>query len=675
MLHGFIRDFFLLLDKAVYTILSVIFQLIVDLANFELFSNEAITSFSNRIYLILGIVMIFKLMISFIQMLINPDNMQDKEKGLGGILKRVVISLVLIVMIRPIFDLSRQLQEKLLPIIPKVILAAKVDTFDDGEVTTSAGNILAYYSFIPFFYPYPGCEGQSHLGGIGNDTTATIYKVSDITSKEAKMKCPESTDEDGYAYRYQYGISTLVGAFLIYVLVTVALKVAIRAIKLSLCEILAPIPIASYIDPKTSKQSFDKWVETSIKTYLDLFTRLAVVYFVIYVFTLLFTSQNNGLTKFQELIGKYNGDTGRALLVALFIIVGLLYFAKEMPKFVTSILGIPEGFSDIGDMFRGQGWRALGGFKDAVDVARSNAVSQYERLTSQGKSKGTALRGALMSSVAGIGSVGARSIKAAYEGKIGKERRAAVFGAAIKARDDRNYRNDVVFADPNTYSRADYRRDKRRERLGIPSENQFAIDRYNQYDEMFGIADKMAKHGMGKKDDQPSTLMLDFKDQSGTLKHMSLGEVYAMSERKEGETYNGRTWTSADVDYWYDSRRRAEKKAQYVKEVDLLHHNDPEATRNLENLAASFQKGQNILRGDFSAIETAFNDKVADPTKQIHSIADLNSVLTNPSTITAEQLEGLKTAFDVLRTQANTDKNNAQAREKMFNQAKQNDKP
>ena len=109
------------------------------------------------------------------------------------------------------------------------------------------------------------------------------------------------------------GISTLVGAFLIYVLVTVALKIAIRAIKLSLCEILAPIPIVSYIDPKTSKQSFDKWVETSIKTYLDLFTRLAVVYFIIYVFTLLFTSQNSGLTKFQELIGQYNGDTGRAL--------------------------------------------------------------------------------------------------------------------------------------------------------------------------------------------------------------------------------------------------------------------------------------------------------------------------------------------------------------------------
>lgn len=413
MLHGFIRDFFLLLDKAVYTILSVIFQLIVDLANFRLFSNEAITSFSNRIYLILGIVMVFKLMISFIQMLINPDNMQDKEKGLGGILKRVVISLILIVMIRPIFDLSRQLQEKLLPIIPKVILAAKIDAFDDGEVTTSAGRLLSYYSFIPFFYPYPGCEGESHLSGLGTDENATIYSVNDITSKEAKLTCTYSTDDDGYLYRYQFGISTLVGAFLIYVLVTVALKIAIRAIKLSLCEILAPIPIASYIDPKTSKQSFDKWVETSIKTYLDLFTRLAVVYFVIYVFTLLFTSQNGGLTRFQQLVGQYNGDTGRALLVTLFIIVGLLYFAKEMPKFITGLLGIPEGFSDIGDMFKGQGWRALGGAAGMVKNTASAGLSAYNYSRFKHEGKGTALRRALGATLTTAG----RSARAVSDGK------------------------------------------------------------------------------------------------------------------------------------------------------------------------------------------------------------------------------------------------------------------
>ena len=682
MLSGLVRDFFWLIDtRIVYNMVSFLFQLIIDLSDYQLFNNDTIKSFSNRIYLILGLVMVFKLMISFIQILINPDSLNDKEKGFGNILKRVSISLILIVLVPDIFTRALKLQELILPQIPNVILGSPLDTSTDSDgnsVFQDVGRKMAYQTFITFFHAYPGCEADSHLVITGDETSATVSSIKDITAEEMKRKgCPQNPDNQ-YVYEYQVLISTIVGAFLIYVLVTIALKIAIRAIKFSLCRILAPIPIASYIDPKTAKQSFDKWVETTIKVYVDLFTRLAVVYFIIYVFQKLFVPDSESkLSNFQIIISKTFSGTGgtfRALMVMVFIIMGLLYFAKEMPKFITNMLGLPEGFGDIGDMFKGQGWSTLGGFRDAFDIARSNAVSQYERLTAQGKSKGTALRGAIGSSIAGIGSVGARSLSAAFNGKTGRDRRNAVFGAAVKARNDRNYRNDVVFADPSTYSRADYRRDKRREALGIPSENQYAIDRYNQYDEMFGIADSMAKHGMNKKDDQPSSLMLDFKDKNGTPRHMTLGEVYAMSERKEGETYGGRVWTSSDVDFWYDSRRRAEKKAQYVKEAELLHGGDPEATRNLENLAGSFMKGQNIVRGDFASIQTAFNGKVNDVTKQIHSIEDLNRVLTNPASITAEQLEGLKTAFDVLRTQANKDKNNAQAREQMFNQAKQNDK-
>ena len=407
-----LRWIFIVLDSVIYGLLEIIFQLIMDLANFQLFRTETINSFANRIYLILGIVMVFKLMISFIQILINPDKMDDKEQGVGGVLKRVIISLILIVMVRPIFDMARDLQKYVLPIIPKVILATPVDLSNE-EVASSTGQVMAYYSFLPFFYySDPECNNGHLWGTSDDDSLATITRVADAVGEVNEKKCPQASD--GYTYNYRFFISTIVGAYLVYVLVTVALKIAIRAIKFSLCEIIAPVPIASYIDPKASKESFDKWVSTSVKVYIDLFTRLMVVYFIIYIFLLLFNSPDGGLTRFSELVAQYNGDTVRALLVTLFIIVGLLNFAKEMPKFVSDMLGVKDGFSDIGDMFKGAGWKSLGGAVGAVSNTASAGLSAFNYSKKfKGESRGTALRraaGALVSS-------GGRSIGALANGK------------------------------------------------------------------------------------------------------------------------------------------------------------------------------------------------------------------------------------------------------------------
>lgn len=416
-MSGIFRTFFITLDTIVYSILEVIFQLIIDLAHFQLFTSQTIDAFRNRIYLILGLVMFFKLIISFIQILIDPNKFDDKEQGLTGIIRRVIISMILIVIVPSIFELSRRLQDYIIPIIPKVILGVEADLTDENnpdneDVTSSSGRIMAYYSFLPFFYYYDGCE-NGHLAGFGNNDQATIFSVPQAAAEVNLKDCPSTPDANGYTYRYQMFISTIVGAYLVYVLVTVALKIAIRAIKLSLCEIIAPIPIASYIDPKQSKESFDKWVQTSVKVYIDLFTRLVVVYFIIYIFQLLFNS--DGGSKFQETIGQYGFIRGS--LVILFIIVGLLQFAKEMPKFVSDMLGVKDGFSDIGDMFKGQGFRAIGqsigGLAGAVANPFSSALSNYNYSKLKNERTATRLRRAVGGFFAGAG----RSTSALIAGK------------------------------------------------------------------------------------------------------------------------------------------------------------------------------------------------------------------------------------------------------------------
>ena len=454
---GIFRKIFIVLDAGIYGILEQIFQLIINLANFDLFDGNVLKEFSTRIYLILGLVMVFKLMISFIQILIEPDKMSDKEKGVGSLLRRVVISLVLIVLVPSIFSTAKRLQNYIIPIIPKVVVGVEADvdssnidsnatytagnTLDEeGNVMMSTGRLLAYYSFLPFFYyDNDQCNDGSLYGTTSDASLATIHSVGEAVGP-VNNKCESSTNPDGYRYNYRLLTSTIVGAYLVYVLVTVALQIAIRTIKFGLCQVLAPIPIASYIDPKTSKQSFDKWVQTSIKVYLDLFTRLIVVYFVIFIFRLLFDQTDQLVvgevtSRLSLIMGKYGAFQG--LLLILFIIIGLLQFAKQMPKFVSDLLGVPDGFTDIGDMFKGTGFRALGttiGRVGAPLAAMGTAaISNYHNEKALNHTVGQRLKSAF----AGAASAGFRSTNAIVHGKKAGQALEIGKNGAIEARRNR----------------------------------------------------------------------------------------------------------------------------------------------------------------------------------------------------------------------------------------------
>ena len=60
--------------------------------------------------------------------------------------------------------------------------------------------------------------------------------------------------------------------------------VAVRAIKLAILRIIAPVPIITYITPGAEKDgAFGNWVKTLTSTYIDLFIRLAIISFGAYV--------------------------------------------------------------------------------------------------------------------------------------------------------------------------------------------------------------------------------------------------------------------------------------------------------------------------------------------------------------------------------------------------------
>ena len=126
-------SFFFLLDQIVYGLIESLYQMILQIANISVISQASMQEFANRIYVLVGVVMLFKVAFSLIQLFANPDKMSDSKIGAGSLVKRIITSLVLLVMAPTIFQLAFRIQGTILNagILEKVILDS--DVAPDGQ--------------------------------------------------------------------------------------------------------------------------------------------------------------------------------------------------------------------------------------------------------------------------------------------------------------------------------------------------------------------------------------------------------------------------------------------------------------------------------------------------------------------------------------------------------------
>lgn len=145
-----------------------------------------------------------------------------------------------------------------------------------------------------------------------------------------------------YAFAYSFLLSGISALIIAIILIGYTVDIAIRAIKLAVLRLIAPIPIISHmsISAKEAKgeDTFSLWTKAVISTYIDLFIRLIIIYFVIY---LIQDMLQNGIV-----IRTGTGIVGAISFV--FIVIGLFLFARQAPKFIRDVLGIQGTGSNIG---------------------------------------------------------------------------------------------------------------------------------------------------------------------------------------------------------------------------------------------------------------------------------------------------------------------------------------
>lgn len=444
---NFVRTIASSLSFCVYFLLGLMYQIFFNVASAQLFESETIKNFYGRVQLIIGVFMVFKLAITILQGIMDPEKFMGNKEGFGTIITRVVVALIMLAVIVPInvpdvqnansyekyinnngllFGTLYSLQDRILSgnTLGRLILGT-TDTAENPDAVDQTGKTEAQIqqeklvqsanifsstilkgflriNLVPEDERVDDDETNPENWYCGDHltddhrTVIDMYNQLDISpivllsDPVVKAKCNFNwqasvpglkliAGKSKYLFAFNFILALIVGAIFLVLLVAFTVDIAIRSIKLAILRLLAPIPIISYVEPKSAKDGmFASWVKALTSTYLDLFLRLAIVYFVIFIIQEMMV---NGI-----IIDQAGGIVG--ITSCIFIWIGLFFFARMAPKFIKDILGLKgPGMSNIGlsGMLSAAGAIRQGGTPLDAVFAAGDATDAQIQAYNQGK--------------------------------------------------------------------------------------------------------------------------------------------------------------------------------------------------------------------------------------------------------------------------------------------------
>lgn len=400
------RNIISLFDRVVYWFAELLISLFDSLASVDVFDGDLLERFSKRIYVFIAIIMIFKVSFSIIQYIINPDAFTDKERGIGKVIQGIIFSLTCLALLpylskfsykfqhfivdnqyveRIILGINEQLDKPTQIELKKSLSFRVLNAFIRPNISEISqfsydGGVYTCNKSEPMFEVDSNNQIGAYNDGFGkcinnisnhklrniqkNNETCTSCDTGDLYNFAWKHSdysvlldlINDKNKNDAYIFDYKLIISTIAGVFIVIMYLNFCIDLAIRSVKFGFLQLIAPIPIISMVDPKSSKSGMmSKWLKATISTYTGLFIRIAVVSFVIVVMQLVFNEnqvQANG-TEANDFI-------------KIVILFGAFLFAKEAPKLIADITGI-----DLKGDFKMNPFQRIPGFKQASGVAKT----------------------------------------------------------------------------------------------------------------------------------------------------------------------------------------------------------------------------------------------------------------------------------------------------------------
>lgn len=402
-----LRYLFLFLDGIIYGAISPLFQSTMKLTSIRnLFTDDTfnIVDFvADRIYVFLALFMFFKLVFSVVTMIANPDAISDKQKGMGKVLTNSVITVVLVIVMPIIFQLAYNVQDIIVNqgVLSSIFIAPNES---GNSISMDSGQKIAKSVFKIFIGKNPD---------IKNTNKEVLNATNKFNSEQNSVGIEHFydgviTNHEGNYYRIYYVmiVSTIVGVMLLVSFIKMAIEIALRSIKLLMMEVISPIAVISFVDPQSAtKGIFSKWMSITLKTYLALFTRMAILFFS----TSLMSSID--FEKFAKL-----EDSQLGIFELIFVVLAFVAFMQSAPKLLEELFGYKpsEDSKAIGGILGGAFGFGAGALTSSIQGARAGAAGEQGIKKSWGGFKGMT-KGAVSGGAAGY-KAGSKSGK---DGSVG----------------------------------------------------------------------------------------------------------------------------------------------------------------------------------------------------------------------------------------------------------------
>lgn len=375
--HGFRTLMFILCD-GVYRLIYLTFYIFEKLGSARIIEDTQ--GIVNRISLIIGLFMVFRVTFAFVQYIVDPDAMLDKKKGAANIIKKIIISIVLLGSTSTLFNLAFKAQDLIIDnqIIGKIIFNSSSSNGYDSdslystpENSSTFGGRLSAEVFSAFYRLNPEAspkdsdqeecktwltndDGNSGYSKLKEKIAQNKGALSGYKNSLAAICLNEQDSSDEYIVDFDAGgfLALAFGIAVLYTIFIFTIQVGVRVIQLAYLQIIAPIPIIMYITPKGDEQ-LKKWGQQCSTTFLDFFMRCTIIYFAILVI------QNIWETGFIGKLlsaGTESSNGWETMYVGVIMIIAVLTFAKKVPNLIKEIfpsLGGAAGF-DYGLSFKKQ---------------------------------------------------------------------------------------------------------------------------------------------------------------------------------------------------------------------------------------------------------------------------------------------------------------------------------
>lgn len=194
LLDAFERGFIgviLILDTLIYGLISSAFRIFMAIAGARLLSSEAYTAIANKIYLIIGVLMLFVLSYGILKAIVNPD---EGAKQMGpGLLKKIAIAVVGLAVTPALFNLMYQAQGLILEhdVLAKLFFRSEnTESFNaTGSVQGPNGSQINYSGNI---------NPDDYVKNIGGAVTATtIWQAFFYPSEDSGLDATEIVADPG----------------------------------------------------------------------------------------------------------------------------------------------------------------------------------------------------------------------------------------------------------------------------------------------------------------------------------------------------------------------------------------------------------------------------------------------------------------------------------------------